>query len=100
MRKQFSFHTKRTLEAENPLSDNQKKICIKQLSLHKALIVPSTANSMPVRVYHMNIDQSHLESRALANILGEKELSNIHKGVVCFHPQLMRLYQSTPRILR
>ena len=91
MRKQFSVHTKRTLEAENPFFDNQKKICIKQLFLHKALIVPSPTNSMPVRVYHMNIDQSHPESRALANILAEKELSNIHKGVVCFHRQLMRL---------
>ena len=58
---------------------------------HEALIVPSTTNSMPARVYHMNIDQSHPESRALANILAEKELSNIHKGVVCFHRQLMRL---------
>ena len=95
LRKQISVHTKRTLEAETPLFD--KISCIKQLLPHKALIVSSTTNSMPVRVYHMNIDRSHPESPG--NILVEKELSNIHKGVVCFHRQLMRLWQSTPRIL-
>ena len=80
-RKQISVHTKRALEAENPLFD--RIICIKRLFPHKTFIVPSTTNSMPVRVYHMNIDPE-----SLANILGEEELSNIHKGVV---RQLMRL---------
>ena len=68
LRKQFSVHTKRTLEAENLLFD--RIICIKQLFPHKALIVTSTTNSIPLRVYHMNIDQSHPES--VANILREK----------------------------
>ena len=64
----FQFIPNRTLEAETPLFD--RIISIKQLFPHKALIVPSTTNSMPVRVYHMNIDKSHPES--LTNILGEK----------------------------
>lgn len=52
------------------------------------LAVSNATNSMLLLVYHMNIDQSH---QSVANILGEKLLSNTHKGVVCFHGQLMRL---------